>query len=65
MRKNTPSVLIGPRPEAIREARAAIVEILKITEAGEGSKTAALTALKDLCQVKNTTITNCVFGGEK
>ncbi len=52
---------IGAQEGAIVAAKAAILEILKVQEAGDGSKTEALRTLAHLCEVKGVTVTNSTF----
>jgi hypothetical protein len=58
--KLTSAIQIGAKKESIKEARAAINDILKSGSLDE-TKREALKCLSTLCQVTNTTITNCTF----
>jgi hypothetical protein len=54
---------VGVSAASIKEARLAINDILKSRMADESTKVVALGALKSLCEVNNTSITNCNFEG--
>jgi hypothetical protein len=62
-RKKTPTALLiaGAQPEVIREARAAILEILREKGAGDVAKAAAVETLGKLCRAENVTISGCTF----
>lgn len=51
----------GANKEAVREARAAIADILKQPHVDNSTKVEAIKALLGLCGVSNTTITGCSF----
>lgn len=59
-------VSVGASVEAVREARGALNDILRSTNA-DAVKLAAVETLRYLCRVDNTTISNCNFttGGGK
>lgn len=56
--KETVGIQVGPSPTAIKEARQAIIEIIRTTNA-EAVKIEALKALHTICGVNNTTISGC------
>ncbi len=51
-------VVIGASKDAIAEARAAINDILK-SSCDQSTKVVALETLRTVCQVNNTSISNC------
>ena len=53
-------LVIGVSRETVREARGAIMDILK-AHASESVQMAALSALCTICEVNNTTVSNCNF----
>jgi hypothetical protein len=54
------AVNVGPSKESIEEARVTILEILKLGRS-EQVCIEALKALATLCQVNNTSFTNCTI----
>ena len=56
------AIHIGAKPETIKEARSAILDILK-QPVSDDVKIAALGAFYDVCAVNNATISNCVIDG--
>lgn len=58
-----PLVYVGTDKTAVVEARKAIMDILTC-HADEKSKRVALTTLKDLCAVNNTSFANCHISGK-
>jgi hypothetical protein len=59
-----PLFVIGVQKEAVKEARASIMDILRCKDAEEKTKRSALITLRELCEVRNTTVTNCVFNAD-
>jgi hypothetical protein len=55
-------ICIGANKEAVKEARAAIVEILRVN-VSDTVKCEALETLRTICGVTNTAISNCNFEG--
>lgn len=51
---------VGVQKEAIKEARAMIMEIIKSNNS-ESVKIEALQAAKQICEVKNTAVSHCTF----
>lgn len=56
------AIKIGVSSTALKEARAAIMDILK-AGVEEKTKRVALKTLVQACNVNNTTISNCTFTG--
>lgn len=56
-----PAVQIGVSVEAVKAAHEAVLAILSAPHADEETKRHALTTLKDVCSVNNTTVSNCHF----
>lgn len=54
---------IGVQKEAVKEARAAILDILKAVGVDNNTKVEALKTLSTLCAVNGVTMTNCNFTG--
>ena len=52
---------IGASEEAIKAARAAIIDILKIPNLDNSTRCKALDVFASVCQVNGTTVTNCAF----
>jgi hypothetical protein len=61
---NAPLLYIGAQKEAVKEAKVAILEILKSPTADEKTKRVALKTLSNLCTTQ-ATINNCNFMGGK
>jgi len=55
------SLYVGPSPEAVRAARDAIIAVLKVDRSDDVT-IYALGALTIIAEVKDTTISNNVFG---
>lgn len=55
-----PLLHVGCNREAIKEARAMIMEIIKSSNS-ESVKIEALQTARYICEVKNTTIQSCTF----
>lgn len=51
---------VGAHKDAVKEARAMIMEIIKSSNS-ESVKIEALQAARYICEVKNTTIHSCTF----
>jgi hypothetical protein len=54
---------IGVNPTAVKEARAAIMDILRCSNAEEETKRHALAVLQEICRVNGTVIKDCTFTG--
>ena len=61
MKVDTAMLMIGVTQEGIREALAAIIEILSVEKAGDEAKVEALKSLATLCKVGDPSVTNCSF----
>lgn len=61
--RQAPLLVIGAQTQAIKEARATIMDILRNPTSDESTKVAALETLRTLCAVTGTTITNSTFTG--
>lgn len=56
-------VNIGASPEAVKSARAAIIDILKVPYVDSKVKMEALRAFTRVCAVEGASISNCNFQG--
>ena len=61
--KTKPLLSIGASKEAVKEARAAINDILKSVNCDNSTKVEALKTLSTLCSVNNLNISGCNFKG--
>lgn len=61
MKKQTAMLTIGVPKETVVAARQAIMEILKCKDAEQRTKRVALQVFKEVCEVRNVTVTNCIF----
>ncbi|MGF6738481.1 hypothetical protein [Paraburkholderia atlantica] len=59
-----PLLNIGVQPAAVKEARAAVNDILKAPHVDNATKVEALKTLTGLCNVNGTTVQNCVFSAD-
>ena len=55
---------VGVSKDTVKEARVAILEILKAKEVDNTTKQVALEVLKDLCATGQTHISHCNFTGK-
>ena len=56
-----PMLVIGVQRETVAAAREVLLDILRVTEAGDAAKIAACKTLKSLCSVTGTSVSNCCF----
>ena len=56
----TSMLYVGAQKEAVKEARAMIIDILKSVNS-EQVKIEALKTARDICQVNGLTVSNCTF----
>ena len=61
---SAPLIQIGASPIAIKEARQAINDILRVPHIDNKTRIEALKALSTVCQVNGSTITNCNLQGK-
>jgi hypothetical protein len=60
-KRTAPMVYIGASPEAVKAARQAILDILKVPYVDNKVKAEALRAFTKVCAVEGPTISNCNF----
>jgi hypothetical protein len=60
---NAPLIHIGASKAAVKEARAAINDILRAPQVENGTKVEALRTLATLCNVSGTSISGCHIQG--
>jgi hypothetical protein len=58
---NAPMINIGASPEAVKAARSAVIDILKVPYVDNKTKMEALRAFTKVCAVEGSTISNCTF----
>ena len=56
-----PMIYIGAKVDAVKEARAAIMDILNSPYVDQGTKIVALESLSAITSVNDSTISNCNF----
>jgi len=57
------AIEIGASKEAVKEAKVAILDIIK-SQNGDDVKREALITLRTICQVNGTSISHCTFTGK-